>query len=330
MTDEQMTEAELPLESVGARLARAREAAGISRAQLTDITKIPERHLVLIEAGNFAALPARTYAVGFSRSYARAVGLDEAAIVAEVRGELAALEPEARRTLPAFEPGDPARVPSGRFAWIAALIALAVILAGFAFWRAYYLPGGTLPSLIKDEAPADAGLPATTSAVAMAPAAAPTGGAVVFTALEPDLWVKFYDAAGTQLMQKQMALGETYSIPADVLGVQLWTGRPQALAITIGGQPVPKLSEVQKAMKDVQVSAAALLARPAPGANASPGPAAAAEPSSQRESPRTAAPRRMVQRTQSRQTAIEPPVALPPLLKEPVVMVPTATPAADR
>lgn len=272
MTDEQMTEAELPLESVGARLARARETAGISRAQLTEITKIPERHLVLIEAGNFAALPARTYAVGFSRSYARAVGLDEAAIVADVRGELAALEPETRRTLPAFEPGDPARAPSSRFVWIAVLAVLGVIVAGIALWPGYYQPGGTLPSLIKEEPPAaaDPAVLPTTSAAAIAPAAAPTGGAVVFTALEPDLWVKFYDSAGTQLMQKQMALGETYTIPADAQGVRIWTGRPQALGITIGGQPVPKLSEIQQTMKDVQVSSAALLARPAPGVIASP------------------------------------------------------------
>ncbi len=274
MTDEQMTEAELPLEGVGARLARAREAAGISRVELSGITKIPERHLVLIEAGDFAALPARTYAVGFSRSYARAVGLDEAAVAADVRAELAAIEPEVRRTLPAFEPGDPARIPSARFAWVAALIAVAVILAGFAFWRSYYLPGGTLPSLIAQQPPTPASSDAPVTSADLA--AMPSGGAVVFTALEPGVWVKFYNAGGAQLMQKELALGETYTIPADSQGVQLWTARPQALSITIGGKAVPKLSEVQVTMKDVQVSAAALLARPLPGAIATPAPTAAA------------------------------------------------------
>ena len=280
MTDEQMTEAELPLEGVGPRLARAREVAGISRVELSGITKIPERHLVLIEAGDFAALPARTYAVGFSRSYARAVGLDEAAIAAEVRAELAAIEPEVRRNLPAFEPGDPARIPRGRFAWVAALIAVVAILAGFAFWRSYYLPGGSLPSLVAEQPPVSVSSdPAVTSAdPAALPAALPSSGAVVFTALEPGVWVKFYDAAGAQLMQKEMTLGETFTIPGDVQGVQLWTARPQALGITIGGQAVPKLAEKQVTMKDVQVSAAALLARPLPGTISAALPTTAASP----------------------------------------------------
>ena len=106
---------------------------------------------------------------------------------------------------------------------------------------------------------------------------AATGGEVVFTALEPGIWVKFYDADGLQLMQKQMALGERYAIPADAKGPQLWTGRPDALSITIGGRQVPKLAEQQATMRDVPVSAEALLAR-AQAAAAAPSPAAAASP----------------------------------------------------
>jgi cytoskeleton protein RodZ len=112
---------------------------------------------------------------------------------------------------------------------------------------------------------------------AATPAPAATGGEVVFTALEPGIWVKFYDASGLQLMQKQMAMGERYAIPADANGPQLWTGRPDALSITVGGRPVPKLAEEQTTMKDVQVSAEALLARAAPPA-AGTTPVAAASP----------------------------------------------------
>jgi hypothetical protein len=61
----------------------------------------------------------------------------------------------------------------------------------------------------------------------------------------------------------------------------LWTGRPDALAITVGGRPVPKLAEEERVMKDVPVTAAALLARgqppPAPSATSTgenPAPAA--------------------------------------------------------
>jgi cytoskeleton protein RodZ len=266
MSQSEAEEAELPLESVGARLMRAREAVGMSRAQLAALTRIPERHLAAIEVGDFAALPARTYAVGFSRSYAKAIGLEETGIASEVRAELAAQDPEPqRRGVPTFEPGDPARVPSRRLAWLAALGVVTLIVAGLLMWRSLYAPAGSLGSIIADETPAP-----TATASPMQVAAA-LSGPVVFTALEAGIWVKFYDAAGSQLMQKQMAQGETWTVPADQPQVLIWTGRPEALAITIGGKPVPKLSDVQRTMKDVPVTAAALLARAT--APASPAPA---------------------------------------------------------
>lgn len=267
-----MTVAELPLEGAGVRLLRAREHTGLSRAQLAGVTKIPERHLIAIEQGNFAALPASMYAVGFSRSYARAVGLDEREIADAVRSELALLEPaNPRRSAPAFEPGDPARVPSARFAWLAGLLALLVVISGFIFWRSYYAPGGELPSiLLAEDAPVAAASPAA--------AIVPADGAVVFTALEPAIWVKFYDGAGIELLQKELARGESYTVPTNIADVRLWTARPDALAITVDGQPVPKLAAVQGMIKDVPVSAAALLARQSELAESVPQPVASAAP----------------------------------------------------
>lgn len=265
--DDDVTVAELPLEGVGARLLRARELKGLTRAQLAAVTKIPERHLDAIERGNFAAFPASTYAIGFSRSYARAVGLDERQVADEVRSELATLEPATpRRTTPAFEPGDPARVPSARFAWAAGLLALAVVILGFVFWRSYYMPGGELPSILPTEA-------APAVVASQASAEAPARAAVVFTALKPAIWVKFYDGAGIQLLQKELAQGESYTVPAEAADVRLWTARPEALAITVGGQSVPKLADEQRMMKDVPVTAAALLARQAPAVSATSQPA---------------------------------------------------------
>jgi hypothetical protein len=95
---------------------------------------------------------------------------------------------------------------------------------------------------------------------------------VVFTALAPGIWVKFYDAGGKQLMQKQMAQGESFTVPADAQGPMLWTGRPDALAITVGGKPLPKLAGQEQVMKDVPVTAEALLARGQPGAAPTPTP----------------------------------------------------------
>ena len=85
--------------------------------------------------------------------------------------------------------------------------------------------------------------------------------AVVFTALEDGSWIGFYDASGKMLMGRQMMKGESYTVPADAEGPVVETGRPYAFDITIGGKPVPKLSEEAIVVSDVPVSAAALLAR---------------------------------------------------------------------
>ena len=163
MIDDEQQEAELPLENAGSQLARARQAAGKSLADIAQMTKISERQLAAIEAGNYAALPSRAYAVGFTRTYAKAVGLDSAAVIELVRAELAQHEPDlTRRTVPAFEPGDPARLPGRRVAWYAAAGLVVVLLAGFLVWPSLYAPGGSLPSI----------LPTATPSVA-APSAAP-------------------------------------------------------------------------------------------------------------------------------------------------------------
>lgn len=272
MSDEITMEAELPLDTAGARLRRAREEAGLSLKQVSERTKIPERHLGLIEEGQYSGLPARTYATGFARSYAKALGIDDAAIVDAVRGELALNEPEhPRRTIQTFEPGDPSRLPSSALAWVAGLLALVLIVGGLAYWRSGSSASDELPSLLPSET-------ASPAASQPAVAAAPAGGAVVFTATAADVWVKFYDGEGVQLLQKQLALGESYTVPADSAQVLLWTARPDALAITVGGQPVPKLADEQRMMKDVPVTAAALLARGTAPTAAIPSTPGVAEP----------------------------------------------------
>lgn len=139
-------------EPVGTRLRQAREAAGLGLAQLSAATKIPTRMLVLIENGDFAALPARTYATGFTRTYARALGLNEVEYVDAVRAEMGMagrVDPQPAAT---FEPGDPARVPTARLAWLAALVGIVVVIAGGLFlWNTYYAPAVSLPSLLPDE-----------------------------------------------------------------------------------------------------------------------------------------------------------------------------------
>lgn len=259
--DTEMTEAPV---GVGAQLRAAREEKGLSLEQVAAETRIPQRHLVAIEAGEFARLPGRTYAVGFSRTYAKMIGLDQDDVAAMVRAELDTHAGEEVYRPASFEPGDPARVPS-RTLFYFSIFAAVVAIAGIAiFLGTLFTPAAELPSLIEQEQAQAEQTANQRAADRAAPAAAqvtpqPTGP-VIFTALEDGIWVRFYDADGT-LMEKLMAQGETYTVPADANGPQLWTGRPDALSIAIGGRQVPKLAEDDMVMRDVPVTAEALLAR---------------------------------------------------------------------
>ncbi|MDE1915661.1 MAG: DUF4115 domain-containing protein [Sphingomonadales bacterium] len=259
--------------SIGARLRAGREAAGLSLAELSETTKINTRHLQALEADDFATLPGRSYALGFARSYARAVGLDENEIVAAMRAEYAGAQPSSdTAATPTFTPGDPARVPSSGFAWVAGIIALLAAVGGYVWWQNYYTPSLELPSLLPSETPAPE---QTASAPAPAPAPSPTApsGPVVFTAQGDSVWVRFYDGTTKKILaEKSLSRGESYTVPGDVADPRLWTGHPELLDITIGGQSVPRLASAMKTMKDVAVTAQALIARSAPAA--SPEPAA--------------------------------------------------------
>ena len=281
MEDEQIDDGETIVEQqgIGQRLREAREAKGLSLEQVAAETRIQERYLTVIEAGDFAALPSRTYAIGFTRTYARTLGLDEHEAVDQVRAELAAGDPDRVEKPAKFEPGDPARVPGRGLAWFAALAAVLLLAGIYAFYSSYFSPGLGPAPLQDPEARQVAANEAQPQAAA-SPAQQP-GGPVVFTSEMDGTWVKFYDASGERLYEAQMDEGDSYTIPADAEGPQVWTGRPYALAITVGGREVPKLSEEDTVIRDVPVTAEALLARsdtPAAAPAVSESPASPAAP----------------------------------------------------
>lgn len=260
----------LPL-TLGQRLRAAREAKGFTAEQVAAQTRISARHIASIEADDFSALASRTYAIGFTRTYAKLVGLDAESAAQDVRRALDAHYVEQPARPDTFEPGDPARLPSVALGWISAAAVLALIVAGFFLLPRFFAPAAQIPSLFDQQAEEQAAAAAAASQAAATQGAAPAdaSGPVVFTAQEEGIWVKFYDAGGSQLMQKQMAKGEVYTVPADADGPQLWTARPEALAITVGGKPVPPIATEQQMVKDVPVTASALLARAAPVATPS-------------------------------------------------------------
>lgn len=267
-TDGATTGSLFPPAHVGERLAGGRKAINLSLQDIAAKTRIPLRHLETMEKGDFAALPGRTYAIGFGRAYARAVDLPEDQIAQDIREALGGAGAGPSRETTQFDLDEPSKVPSARIAWLAAAVGAIILIAGFSIWRTYFFPGANVEELANaaDAASqaAPAAAPKTRGARTAAGATAPVDpkAEVVFTATEDNIWIKFYDGEGKQLMQKQMALGEQYAIPADAVNPQVWTGRPDAFEITVGGRTVAPLGTSEVAVKDVPVTAAALVARP--------------------------------------------------------------------
>jgi hypothetical protein len=262
-------------QGVGDQLRAAREAQGLSLADISAQTRVAERHLITIEDGRFADLAAPTYAVGFSRAYARAVGLNEADIAARVRRIIDA-QPQVRPApLPSFEPGDPARVPPSRIAWLAALAAVVVVALLVIYWSNFLSPEGDLPDLLASGTPTEAA-PTRPVQPSAGPAVAAASGPVVLTAGAPRVWVKVTDASGKQLFQKELAQGESWTVPADAQGPQLRTARPDRLQITVAGRAIPPLGDKPEVISGVVLTPAALLAR----GTASPSQAPASAPAS--------------------------------------------------
>lgn len=257
----------------GDRLRAAREARRMELSHIAAETRIPLRHLEAIEASAYDTLPSRTYAIGFARSYARAVGLDETSIADAVRDELA--EGGLHQTVMpgGMEPGDAAKLPSRGLAWFGAIAAILLIAGVVTFASTYFGAGAELPSLIatSDEAEAadvsEGGEALATADEGDEPSAMSADGQVVLTMSGDEAWVRFYEDGGERLFEGVMAEGDTYEVPLDADDPRVNTGRPNLFSITIGGTPVPPLATEMIPVSDAPVSAAALLARGAEEVN---------------------------------------------------------------
>src|SRR5580658_1379435 len=82
-------DADSPLETVGQDLRAARLRRGDDLATVSRTLKIRKDHLEALEEDRLEALPGRTYAVGFVRSYADYLGLDPVQCVERFKGEIA-------------------------------------------------------------------------------------------------------------------------------------------------------------------------------------------------------------------------------------------------
>jgi cytoskeleton protein RodZ len=263
MADEQIAlEGQEAIKLTGDRLREAREALGLTLADVAQRTRITQRHLRAVEESQFSELPGRTYVTGFARAYARAVNLPEADVAAAVRRELEDEHYTARPLYEAYEPTDPARLPPKRLAITFAIIT-ALLASAYGVWR--------FVSVEPDEAlraaqmrAADDKAPAAVAPAAKNAAAGQTiaADAPVILSASSDVWIGFDDAQGKARDSRTLKSGEQFQLPADyVANYTLRTSRPQALQITVGGRDVGALGSADLLVKNVSLKVADLIAR---------------------------------------------------------------------
>lgn len=322
---EKLQEPVMAIEDAASQMRAAREKAGLTLADVATRTRVPLRHLEALERGDFGALPGITYCAGFARAFARAVNMDEVALVAQIRREAEETGDFASAQYQMDEPVDPARIPPRMLAWVAAIVAL-LIVGGYAIWRSQLNtpPTGEAPVATAPQRPASAPKQAKPPVVA-------AQGPVTLTATE-DIWVRIYDSDSKALFEGIMKRGNSFTVPPDAKNPMIITGRADALAVTVGGRPVPPLGTAERTIVDFPISAAALLARGAaqpagPGA-APPGPVApgstgpgAGTPTTRRPGPPATPPVRPG-------AAPAPAAAASPVAVPPVSAVPEPGPAA--
>lgn len=279
MADEEIAAAgEQAIVRTGDRLRAAREAAGLSLADVAQRTRITQRHLRAVEESQFSELPGRTYVTGFARAYARAINLPETEIAAAVRRELDEDQYSARPLYEAYEPTDPARLPPKRLALTAAIITL-LLASGYGVWRFISIePDDALLSAQMRDAD-EATAPAATTAPKQAATPAQPIGAdapVILTATDAatEVWIGFDDMSGKARDSRTLKTGESFQLPPEYIeGYTLRTSRPQALRITVGNRDIGSLGPADILVKNISLKIPDLVAK-ADSNGAGPTPAA--------------------------------------------------------
>lgn len=111
--------------TLGDALRAAREASGRSLAELSTQTRVHTRYLTAIEQNDFSILPNRVFSIGYVRSYAAALGLDDQTAVERFKRE--SPDPTVPLQAPSGIAYEDVKRNSGRLAAVGGVLLLAVV-----------------------------------------------------------------------------------------------------------------------------------------------------------------------------------------------------------
>ena len=265
-------DSDAPLETVGQDLRAARQRRGDDLSTVSKALKIRKDHLEALEEDRIEALPGRTYAVGFVRTYAEFLGLDAAQCVERFKSQIAGRTDDATPTITVIDEDEHRRLPQG---W---KIVLVIVLLAVAY-GAYHLlvpvadkmlapPVAPVPEaavttpkpapkqVVKIQPLPQPPAPTTTAPTSTAPAtqapASPDAtqqqaaiqpgkvygqqnrNARVILRIKQPTQVLVQGADGHIFINRALNAGDTFMVP-DMVGVTLTTGNAGAVEIDLDG-----------------------------------------------------------------------------------------------
>ena len=252
-------------EGVGAELTRAREALGLSIADVAQQLKFAPRQIEALEQEQFDRLPAGTFVRGMLRAYARMLKLDSDAVVGRVAARLAAPDnttavASVNRAIPIT---DSAR--RSNLTYAALSVALLVVIAAVVIeWqqersraaRLSFVPAAQAPQAALEPgrspvasasassivtppqlAPmAEGAAEAKPAAAAERPAVA-EGSRRLVLRFERESWVEVRGRGGKLLLSQLNAAGSERQLDGEP-PFQLIIGNAQHVRLTYGDRPV--------------------------------------------------------------------------------------------
>ncbi|MFH0852416.1 MAG: helix-turn-helix domain-containing protein [bacterium] len=126
--------------SLGERLKKTREDAGLTLKKFADASKIQIKYLERLEGGDYDKLPAFVYIQGFLHRYAEILNLPLDELIADCENEtrmLAAEKQKVLRVLPTL-PSPRIVITPKKITW-AALALVFVLIAGYLFYQFDFL-----------------------------------------------------------------------------------------------------------------------------------------------------------------------------------------------
>lgn len=253
---------------LGEMLRRAREAQGLTPADLARQMNLDLRLIAALEAEDLASLPAPVYVRGYLRRLAATLNLDEGALLEAHQRLAGSIEPAPLRSSPPIETMKSAHEGGRRRPWLAVGLAIGLVVLGF--WGSSLISSAWLdktPS-VEPEPPAappavtPLPLPLTPEPPPPAPPAsatpappAPVVGEIVsppppapvaepapavgleLRAGKGESWVQVKDATGKVLFEGVLKAGSMRQVDG-ARPFQVVIGRAEAISLSLDGKAV--------------------------------------------------------------------------------------------